>query len=156
MAHASVWQRFIVVGFTCFLFSLLSIWKKPVQNRRGKKETRKNPKQNNPALQCRQRDDVELILTVCQCTFWKLTKEFACKQHWCSFGDEDTSSSKQCVLRFSFQNPDASFAYQKEWDTSIPSSTRSEPWLSMNCNEPPSFSARNSAGIKAERRKIHV
>lgn len=155
MAHASVWQRFLVVGFTCFLFSLLSIWKKPEPNRGGKKK-KQEKKQNKPALQCRQRDDVELILTVYQCTFWKLTKEFACKQHWCSFGDEDTSSSKQCVLRFSFQNPGASFAYQREWDTSIPSSTRSEPWLSMNCDEPPSFSARNSAGIKAEKRKIHV
>lgn len=141
--HALVWQRFLVVGFTSLLFFLC-----PSKSNLswGKKKQKKNKR---GVLRCWQ-DDVDLLLTVYHCTFWKLTKEFACKQLCADLGMKIHKVENSVCKDFLFQKPDVGFAYQREWDTSIPSSTRSKPWLSMNCNEPPSFSARNSAEIKAE------
>lgn len=87
--HASLWQR---CGIYISVIFFVTISKKP-----GPKNGKKKTMKKNRIYQ--------FMLTVYHYKFPKLTKEFACKQQWCWFGDEETSSSEQCVKKFSFQKP---------------------------------------------------
>lgn len=126
----------------------VSIWKKP-----GAKNRKKEKKQERVLRSGR--DDVELMLTVYHYTFPKLTKEFACKQHWCWFEDEDTSSSEQCVCKdFLFKTPTLALHIREGGIPVFPPAQDQNHVF--HCNEPPPSQPGIQLQSKRKRRKEKI
>lgn len=127
----SMLQHGRVVEFTCLLFFPCPSKRCLGQRKKGFLKSRRDG----------------LMLTAYRYTFPKLTKEFACKQHWRWFGDKNTSSSEQWVWVKIFLFKTQTLALHIR-EGGRPYSPQHKNHV-LHCNEPLSFSTRNSAGIKA-------